>query len=581
MQRCAVYHVSSSTFAYPVSKDTLAIRLQAARDDLKEVNIYFRNLYEHVLPMTVKKMTKILWDENCDMYEVHITVPEKRFQYYFELTGKDSESIFFTSDGFLEEVAEKNCYFFPYINDDEIYDLPEKWKGALIYQILIDRFFDGDSSNNPQNVKDIDVLPDRDTYYGGDFRGLTQKLDYIRSLGAELIYLSPVFLSPTYHKYDTIDYYQVEDIYGGRDELIKLIKAANEKGLGILLDGVFNHASDRHPFFLDLMEKGKGSKYRDWFCVFSYDEEGRPVYDSFGGVVPSMPRWNICNEEVVEYLADIACYWTENLNIAGWRFDVADEVPHSFWKTMRKRLKKINPKIVLIGEIWNHATPWLEGDEFDSVTNYKLRTYLLELAQNKIDVCKFWQRVGSNLMLYKTPVWPYLVNLLGSHDTIRLFTEIKDKRKAELALLTMLCMEGMPLIYYGDEIGMEGNDDPDNRRAMQWGRNTEFLTKVQNMGELRQSLQPLRCGRMIPISTQGGVLCFIREHDGNQVEIIANYGDEPKKVRITGNIVFKNRVKIQSDGSHNIDAGGILVKMRYVVFDSKSSIWAVDYDNPG
>jgi glycosidase len=353
-------------------------------------------------------------------------------------------------------------------------------------------------------------------------------MDYISSLGTSMIYLSPVFLSPTYHKYDTIDYYTVESAYGGEDALKEMTDTAHARGMAVILDGVFNHSSNLHPFFQDVVKKGRQSPYYDWYCISRPPEEGDFAYDSFGGLVPEMPRWNTANPKVADYLIQAACYWTERLSLDGWRLDVADEIPHGFWKKFRSQLHKINPDIILIGEIWNHASGWLMGDELDTSTNYKFRNAMLALAKGAISCMEFWNKIAANLRLYKKPVWPYLVNMLGSHDTVRLHTEVKDGKKASLALLCSLCFEGIQLIYYGDEAAMTGGEDPDNRRAMQWGANPSFIAEVQKLGGLRRRSHVLRCGDTVPVMHRT-LLCFERRDGIGTIRITAISGMKRKR----------------------------------------------------
>lgn len=559
MNKAAIFHVSEYTYAYPVSPDSLRIRLIAAQGDLKGARVRYRNLYEHDRAMSTAVMSKILSDSEHDVFEARITVEEKRFKYYFELEG--DEGLYYTSDGFLQNVTENNCFFYPYINDDEIFTLPKWAKGAIVYQILVDRFFCGANQNGFPDCSTTKDISDRDILYGGDFDGIIQKLNYISSLGTKIIYLSPIFVSPTYHKYDTIDYYTVESVYGGEEGLKKLVNAIHEHGMSVVLDGVFNHSSNQHPFFQDIILKGKKSKYSDWYNIYTYPEDGELTYNSFGGLVPEMPRWNTSNPAVAEYLTNAACHWTRQLSLDGWRLDVADEIPHSFWKYFRTRLKEVNPEILLIGEIWNHASGWLLGDELDTCTNYKYRNAVLSLANNIYGCKEFWKNISANLRLYKTPLWSYLVNVMGSHDTVRLHTQIEDERKAGLALLCTLCFEGMPLIYYGDEVGMNGGDDPDNRRAMRWEVFPALTAEVQAIGKLRNSFQALRCGTTIPLE-QDSLLCFDRSIDENTIRVTANFGDYEKPIRLNGTVLFTRYTDSVRCDELSLLPGGLLLEKR-------------------
>lgn len=560
MNREAIYHCSSFSYAYPVEKDVLCVRLMAQQDDIKEVKVYFRNLYEHERPMETVPMERILNDGLHDIYEARIQVKEKRFKYMFEIHS--DEHIFYTSDGFLQEWTENNCFFYPYINPDEILEMPDWAEGKLIYQILVDRFWNGDPGNNPKGCRAWEELPDGETYYGGDFEGVIQKLPYLEKLGVDILYINPVFSSPTYHKYDIRDYYRIEDIFGGKEVFKKLVDCVHARGMRLVLDGVFNHCSVHHPFFQDVLKNGPKSEYREWFCLYSYPvEEVKANYDSFGGLVPSMPRWNTANYQVIEYLTESAAYWTEYLNVDGWRLDVADEVAHIFWKEFRRRLKGIRPDILLLGEIWNHASQWMCGDEMHTVTNYKFRNAILEYAQGYLSEKKFWQKIDNVRMLYKTPMHTYLVNLAGSHDVARLGTVLKDSESVKLVLLTLLTFQGMPLLYYGDEIGMEGGEDPDNRRAMQWSHADEcLLAAVAKTGRFRKEHEILQKGNLSPIETEEHLLAFSRSYKGEKLNVYLNFHEEqallPKKKEAI--LFWEGEVDIEEDYLR-IKKGGMII----------------------
>lgn len=522
-----MFHLSEHVFAYPIEADTLCVRLRSARGDIDKAHILYKNIYDHHTPPFRKQMELVAQTEDCDWFEVEITLAERRFKYYFELDDGHSP-VFFCADGFLEHPKETNAFFYPYINSSDIMELPEWAQGEIIYQVWIDRFFDGNPHNNPPGVKPFDAFPDRNTYYGGDFAGLIQKLEYLAQMGVKIIYLSPLFQSPSYHKYDVADYNQVESIYGGEEGLKALVDAAHSKGMKIVLDAVFNHCSDQHPFFQDVLKNQHNSVYADWFTIrrFPIEDKTRD-YDSFGGLIPSMPRFNTDNPQVIDYLVSIAESWTKSLDIDGWRLDVADEVSHIFWRVFRQRLRKTRKEILILGEIWNQASRWLLGDEMDTITNYAFMKWLRAFARSEINASGFWDRMQANAMLYKTPVLPYLVNLVGSHDTMRNRRYVGNEKTHELMLMVMLCYAGIPLIYYGDEIAMDGGEDPDNRRAMQWGQNEAFRKRIAELGLIRSRSETLKKGKMLPISVSDRVLAFERIHGKDRLLVVANFDDQP------------------------------------------------------
>ena len=552
MDRSSIYHISEHNYAYATANDTLAVRVRTRKDDVKRILVHYKNLYDHSERISTTEMKKILTDGICDMYEASLVVEEKRFKYYFELFDV-VDHIFLTSDGLLDNFESGSFFYYPYINDDDIFDLPAWAEGEIIYQIFVDRFFDGDPSNNPEGTRSWNVLPDktieshggfkgelrRNTYYGGDIEGVIKKLDYIRGLGAKIIYLTPIFKSDSYHKYDINDYFEIDRAFGDKAKAKEMVDEAHRLGLKVLLDGVFNHCGYANRLFMDVIENQSQSKYKDWFCIRSFPvNENRKDYDSFGNVAPSMPRLNTSNPEVIRYVIDVAKYWTEELGVDGWRMDVADEVSHRLWVEFRSKMKRKWPEMLLIGEIWNHASRWLQGSEMDTVTNYKFMRTLHLFSQRTIGSHEFWNRTGANMMLYKTLVNNYLVNLVGSHDTKRCRTTLGSERRHVLAVLVTLAFQGMPLIYYGDELCMEGADDPDNRRPMEWGAlETNCALTIREFSRFRSRSEVLKKGKMVPLNTnQERVLAFIREFDGKKLLFAANFGDSPATFSLEGYI---------------------------------------------
>lgn len=533
IERSAIYHISEHNYAYAVDEKSLKIRLKTKRDNVDEVFIYFKNLYDHTEAINRKAMDKILSDGISDLYETTISVEQKRFKYYFELIYPGG-NIFYTSDGFMSEVTEINCFFYPYINEADISRLPSWAEGEILYQIFTDRFYDGNPANNPDETRAFDELPDKDTYYGGDFEGIIDRLDYVAGLGVKMIYLNPVFLSFSYHKYDTVDYYQIDSGFGNASDLIRLSDEIHRRNMKLILDGVFNHCSSSNPIFKDVLTNQSNSKYRDWFCISDFPiDEILGNYDSFGGLVPGMPRLNTDNSEVIRYVIDVAIYWTRLLHLDGWRLDVADEVSHDLWIQFRRELKSLFPDILLLGEIWNHSSRWLQGNELDTATNYKFMRAIHDFAQGRINSRTFWNRINANKMLYKSQLYNYLVNLVGSHDTIRCRTLLNSVDLHVLVMAVNMAFEGIPLIYYGDELCMEGGFDPDNRRAMRWqDLDTECAKVLRELSRFRAESEVLKKGSLIPVyPEEDRVIAFCREYAGEGIYFIANFNEKSVELR--------------------------------------------------
>ena len=526
MRKEAIFHIQTYPYCVATKSDALTLRIKTGKGDVKKAVVCYKNLYDHTTSFQNEEMRLILVSDLFDVFEATIKVALKHFKYYFELTS-DSESFFLTSDGFMTVVAPENCFYYPNINKDDILELPQWAEGETIYQILVDRFWDFDPSNNPSQVKSWATLPDRNTYYGGDFDGIIHKLDYLCDYGVGIIYLSPVFKSPSYHKYDIEDYYEIESIYGGKERLSELVRKAHEKGIKVILDGVYGHCSYKHEFFRNLCDNNEKSPYLKWFEVYDFPvsvEKGN--YNTFANVVPKMPKFDTSNDDVIEYFAKQAAYWVQYLDIDGYRLDVADEISHKFWRQFRKYLNETKKDILLLGEIWNQPTLWLRAGELHSATNYKFRQYTLALARNEIGTKEYISYLEEYFMTISTKQQNFLANLLGSHDTVRLANEIPDEKTRFLIMKLMLLMPGMPLIYYGDEVSLAGGKDPDNRRAMNWKSElSKDEIEFRETAAFRHCSDILKKGSMCFLSAKEGLIAYRRETRTGAIIVVANFSE--------------------------------------------------------
>ncbi|MHB1452404.1 MAG: glycoside hydrolase family 13 protein [Saccharofermentanales bacterium] len=517
----AVHHTPDSVYAYPVDSSTLRLRLKTAKGDCTAACVRFKNIYDHTNTPSRQEMVQISSDRYNDYYEAEISEPGKRFKYFFELTGHAGDVWDFSYNGFTPHDASYNEFFFyPYLFEEDVPDSPAWAREGFIYQIFIDRFNNGDRSNDPADCQDWNCMPASRSFYGGDFKGITDKIEYIAALGATILYVNPIFLSDSNHKYDAIDYYRIDPTFGTVEEACALVQRAHALGIRVILDAVFNHCSNKNALFLDVIEKGDASEYYSWFTVNGPKVETAPHnYDTFAGLVPKMPRLNSSHPLVQDYCIDAAVFWTRLLDIDGWRLDVADEVSHVFWRKFRSRLRSVKPDIYILGEVWNRATPWLQGDEFDSVTNYKFRNALLALACSESrSSTDFWDEVCRNEMNYRSTALPFMVNLVSSHDVKRILTELHGNRRCTRPIFgILLTYLGIPLLYYGDEIGIEGGEDPDNRRTMKWDtedQDTALLDFIRRLGNLRKSSDVLRHGNVMPFrSLPPRMIGFVRSQD--------------------------------------------------------------------
>ena len=405
-----------------------------------------------------------------------------------------------------------------------------KWvNDAIIYQIFPDRFANGDPSNDPIDVVPWSTRPTRTNFFGGDLQGIINHVDYLEALGVNCLYLTPIFDAPSNHRYETRDYFQINEMLGTTDTLKALTKALHARGMKIILDGVFAHVSDEFPAFQDVLTRGAASPYSQWFLVddFPIKQYPQPTYRACGGLA-SMPRLNVDNGEIHELMCKVGEYWIQTANIDGWRLDMAWEIPHEAWSKFTARVRAAKAEAFLLGEFWGDATPWLAPDQLDSSTNYVWRDTVFRFFINQCTDAKTFVREIQALRELYAPYGPTMVNLLGSHDTPRLMTICRrDSAKAIQALAFLLTDIGVPLIYYGDEVGLTGGNDPGCRKSMPWGEETwnhKVYEASRALINLRRRHPALRRGDVEVIMASGRVLALARQYEEDAVLVAFNAG---------------------------------------------------------
>lgn len=389
--------------------------------------------------------------------------------------------------------------------------VPSWVKGAVFYQIFPDRFCRSLKYKAVGKFVDWDTLPTRENMFGGNLTGITDKLNYIASLGATAVYLCPIFKSNSNHRYHTVDYFEIDPVLGTLEDFDRLVAKAHELNLRVILDGVFNHCSRGFFQFNSLMELGENSPYVDWFHVHGFPVRaynGKPNYECWWNY-PALPKFNTDCKDVRDYLFSVAEFWTKR-GIDGWRLDVPNEIDDdSFWQEFRKRVKKINKDAYIVGEIWDEPSRWLQGDQFDGVMNYTFRRALLSYLfdEKPIDVKEFCRKLQE---CFPEGRFGVPMNLLSSHDTIRLASLPRSNEyRVKLALAILFFLPGAPCIYYGEEVGMEGGKDPDNRRTYPWDsvkdlRKRPVFAYLKRLVALRKKSAALREGLLEVIPTPEG-----------------------------------------------------------------------------
>jgi cyclomaltodextrinase len=529
-------------------------------------------------------------------------------------------------------------------------DVPTWAKGAVFYQIFPERFRNGDSTNDPHPQKrkimqaahpwtsnwykltddERDNSPDFyhnifERRYGGDLKGIIDKLDYLKDLGIDVIYLNPVFEALSLHKYDASAYHHIDVNFGpdpkgdrhimaaenpadpetwkwtAADKLfLQFVEAAHQKGMRVILDGVFNHVGRKFWAFQDLIQKQHNSAYKDWFIVTRWDAEGGFEYKGWWETksLPEFQKSDITGLALGprDHIFAVTKRWMQPslispsgkpyAGIDGWRLDVANEVPHVFWKDWRKLVRSLNPEAYISGEIWDDAYAWLQGDEFDAVMNYPFAKSCVNFfidKKNKITATEFMNQLTELLKRYPDAINHCLMNLFDSHDTDRLASMIVnpdrrydhassprynpnyDLRKPntdeikiqKLMVLFQMTYIGSPTIYYGSEAGMWGADDPDDRKPMIWADLTYEDESYEDIYNVPTAKYPVRFDanlfafykkaialhKTIPVLQQGSfkviltddakdVFAFERTLDKQTVSVIFNNSKTPQTVSI-------------------------------------------------
>jgi len=413
---------------------------------------------------------------------------------------------------------------------------PDWVTDAIFYQVFPDRFCNGDPSNDPPGVEPWGNPPSRENFFGGDLQGVLRKLDHLQDLGVNALYLNPIFRAHTNHKYDTCDYLEVDPAFGSNDLLRELAREVHRRDMRIILDGVFNHCGDGFWAFEDVKAKGPASRYADWFIVRSYPITANPLSYCTCGGASYLPKLNLGHHETREYVLKVATHWLEETEIDGWRLDCASRIPLDFWREFRAAVKAVNPQAYLVGEIWRDATPWIRGDTFDGTTNYRLRELISGYcAADILDAEDFAFEVDS-LRDGHGDAAPFMLNLLGNHDTSRILTAFKGEvDRVLIAVAFLMTTVGAPLIYYGDEVGLCGETDPDCRRTMKWDQTSwdhRIYEVYRELIGLRREHTALRRGHFESLMTFDRVYAYRRVDESDEIVVVLNPGSAVKDLRV-------------------------------------------------
>ena len=583
--------------AEPEINEKVVLRFRTAHNDVDEVKLHAGE--------QIYTLWKMQTTGEFDFYEIEYQLGTEPFRYYFEIK-KGTEICYFSRYGVTYRAEE----YYSFIIQPG-FSTPEWAKGAVMYQIFVDRFYNGDPTNDVEDdeyiyigapckkIKDWSQAPasmDIRNFYGGDLQGVIDKLDYLQDLGIEVIYFNPLFVSPSNHKYDIQDYDYIDPHYGKIvvDDGEVLPKGAkdnihatmHQRGMKVILDGVFNHCGsfnkwmDRERIYEPQPDYPKGayvsaeSPYRSFFLFHNNQDSAWPyngTYDGWWGhdTLPKLAYEE--SPDLEDYIMRIGKKWVSApYNIDGWRLDVAadlgfsNEYNHLFWKRFRKEVKSVNPDALILAEHYGEPQDWLQGDEWDSVMNYdafmepvtwfltgmekhsdERRTDLWGNADNFIGAMRHF--MASML----TPSLQVAMNELSNHDHSRFLTRTNHKvgrvsqhgtKGAEEgvnlavmreAVVMQMTWVGAPTVYYGDEVGLCGFTDPDNRRTYPWGHeDQELLAFHKEMIRIHKTEKPLRKGSIKLLAAGKNLLAYGRFEKDEQLVIIVNNSSILKEVTV-------------------------------------------------
>ncbi|NQX45651.1 alpha amylase N-terminal ig-like domain-containing protein [Paenibacillus tritici] len=517
LTRLFMYHTAEDPFAFPVGPRLLKLRLFVQSGQGLSCTVIHADRYDSPGCELPQEMERIGCAGAYDIHEALIPAETGKCRYLFYIGNPAGEYVWYGERGISGNREQAGAFQYAYIHRPQAITLPAWSSEAVVYQIY------------------------PESYHQGTLQGITDKLPYLQQLGITAIYMTPIFESPSGHKYNTSDYYKVDPGFGTLEDLKELVGTAHRLGMKVLLDAVFNHSGDTFFAFRDVLERGEASPYKDWFYIHSYPVSGAPVpgYETFAKAEASMPKLNMNHPEVADYMMEVAKYWVREAGIDGWRLDVANEVNPAFWTRFRRELKAEFPDLLLIGEIMHASGPWLRGDQFDGGMNYLLRDAVLEFfAAQSAGPVRFMEQLLHQEALYNDQANSAMFQLLGSHDTLRFLTACKQggrgwdreataMSRMRLAVFFQMTYLGLPMIYYGDEVGMEGATDPHCRGLMLW-EETEQDTGLQEwykrLISLRQQHEVLRKGGFRPWFTDEtrNVLGYIRRSEQDRMGLIIN-----------------------------------------------------------
>lgn len=546
------------------SGEKLSLNVKAT-ENVNEVYLMIKMDGKNIEEIQMEKITNDIF--SIDKYEFE---KEDIYFYYFKTIENVNGSI--ETRYYGKNSVNGTCKQYYDVDSVNKYQLtvskksksPEWFKEGILYHIFVDRFNKTGKINNPKKnsfiyanwedtpmyIKNRENEVIRWDFHGGNLKGIIGKLSYLKSLGISIIYLSPIFESQSNHKYDTADYKSIDPMFGNEEIFKELIEEANKKGINIILDGVFSHTGDDSIYF---------NKYGNYNSLGAYQSEDSPYiswynfenyprkYDCWWGV-KSLPNVNEIESSYMNYIikdnGSVIKTWM-GYGIKGWRLDVADELPSKFIEELKKETLNLDKESVLVGEVWEDASnkisynerrKYLLGDQLNGVTGYLFKNIVLGFLNGKLnskDVYNSFMTIKEN---YPKESFKSNLNILGTHDTRRILTELnEDKEFLKLAVAIQMTFEGIPYIYYGDEAGLLGETDPDNRRTYPWkNEDKEILNFYKSIIKDRNKSKVLTSGETKFLDLENpdifGYIRYIEDED--DILVLINRSEKEEVIEI-------------------------------------------------
>ncbi len=542
-----------------IQANTLVTWAIAIDQPVQEADLWLTKLNEDPVAYPMN------YNDETQKYETQVRVGSSGlYNYYFAI--KQNNQMFYVDQGLFGQGRlrqdDHNLKQYQLICYERKVPQVDWYDQGVVYQIFPDRFANGNpygevtgrkknsflyatEEDTPYYIKNSRGEITRWDFFGGNLAGIRKKLPYLKKLGVNTIYLNPIFLATSNHRYDTVDYMKIDPMLGDEDDLRGLIHDLHQNGMHLLLDGVFNHVGQESIYFQEAI-KDKSSHYYSWFNFIDYPEK----YQSWWGV-SSLPEVNKSNPEYQDFIYGdhgVLAKWMKD-QVDGWRLDVADELPMDFLRNIRNRLMKENCQ-VMIGEVWGDASdkfvnseyrPYTFGDNLTGVMNYPVRNFIVGLltSENNDAEIALMNKLALLVEHYPTNFLRNCLNNIGTHDTVRIKTALQnDEKLVLLAFGLMFMLPGVPCIYYGDEAGLIGDKDPDNRRFFPWGRESRSLiAQVSKWINVRKQNPVLVKGKIGFLHIATGINAIVR-YDEKVIMVYCINKNKAETVLAKENLAF-------------------------------------------